>query len=67
MCCQYYAAHLEQSIGAQHDHDTRLEESNLDVGMQNMQFHFCLRAHNGPSNTGVGHDRSALLTPLFGS
>jgi hypothetical protein len=36
MCCQYYAAHLEQSIGAQYDHDTRLEESNLDVGTQNM-------------------------------
>jgi len=44
MCCQYYAAHLEQSIGAQHDHDVRLEESNLDVGMQNMHFHSCLRA-----------------------
>jgi hypothetical protein len=44
MSCQYYAAHLEQSIGAKHDHDTRLEESNLDVGMQNMQFYSCLRA-----------------------
>lgn len=43
MCCQYYAAHLEQSIGARHDHDMRLEESNL-VGTQNMQFHSCLRA-----------------------
>jgi len=27
-------------IGAQHDHDMRLEESSLDVGIPNMQFHF---------------------------
>jgi hypothetical protein len=27
------------SIGAQHDHDMRLEESSLDVGTPNMQFY----------------------------
>jgi hypothetical protein len=44
MCCQYYAAHLEQSIEARHDRDMRLEEPNLDVSTQNMQFQSCLRA-----------------------
>jgi hypothetical protein len=40
MCCQYYAAHLgavpsELST----NHDMRLEESSLDVGTPNIQFH----------------------------
>lgn len=48
MYCQCYTAHLAQSIGAQHDYDMRLEESNLDVGFYTEYATSFLIENKGP-------------------